>query len=103
MVHPARVTGKGHHHVDDLLATLSPAVHGLLIQTSGSTIQGLAIDGFAVGIGITSPGNSPIDGHNVIQGNFVGLAADGNTAAGNVLQGVDVWNSNDNVIGGGTP
>jgi uncharacterized delta-60 repeat protein len=65
--------------------------------SGGSTIRGLVIQNF-IGDGIdisSSNGNS-------IVGNWIGLDATGTAAAGNVI-GVNIWNSNNNVIGGSTP
>ncbi len=61
----------------------------------GSTLRGLAINSFKLnGVLITSNGNK-------VEGCFIGLDADGVTAAPNLLDGVQVTGSS-NVVGGGT-
>ncbi len=63
--------------------------------SSGSTIQGLAINNFK-GYGIAVHSNN-----NVVAGNYIGLAADGLTAAQNRLDGIYITGAN-NIIGGST-
>ena len=78
------------------------AFDGLAVASSGSTIRGLAIGGFRPsgdGGGVHLVGGSG----NVIVGNFLGLKADGVTAAANT-DGVAISSgSSGNLIGGTTP
>ena len=68
-------------------------VNGLDLAGGASTVRGLAIDAFSrYGINIR------VAGGDVIQGNYVGLAADGVTARGN-LNGINVG-APGNTIGG---
>ena len=68
----------------------------LYTNSSGSTIRGFVIQNFTQdGIDISGSNN------NTIVGNWIGLNAAGTGAAGN-QQGVNLWNSNNNIIGGGT-
>ena len=70
---------------------------GLVIKASGSTVKGLSIGNFRNGNGITL---SDCDS-NLIQANYIGVAANGTTARQN-QRGIQVTNSNNNVIGGTT-
>lgn len=71
--------------------------NGLVIKASGTTVRGLAIGRFN-NAGILLNGSN----NNVIQANFIGLAADGITARAN-SRGISlVNNSSNNVIGGTT-
>ena len=70
-------------------------VDGLTIQAGDSTVKGLAIDQFT-GSGIVLEDL----GGDVIQGNYLGTNASGNTAEGNILYGVLVDNTPNNLIGG---
>ena len=73
----------------------SGAGNGLRLASNGSTVRGLAIVDFGqVGILVSGTGNT-------IAGNYIGIAADGVTAAGNQTYGVRV-NAGGNVIGGTT-
>ncbi len=64
--------------------------------SAGSLISGLVINNFSqYGISVDS-------GKNTIAGNFIGLTADGNTAAANSF-GIYINNAANNVIGGTTP
>lgn len=68
---------------------------GLQISASNCTVRGLAIVNFAAGgIRIDTGGN------NTIAGNYIGLNADGTTAAGNFNRGVVLVGSTGNTIGG---
>lgn len=71
---------------------------GLRLWTGsgGSTIRGLVIQNFAQD-GIDISGSNS----NTIAGNWIGLNAAGTGAAGN-QQGINIWNSNNNIIGGST-
>src|SRR6185369_1715632 len=69
---------------------------GLVIKASGSTVRGLAIVRFRdAGISLNSSDN------NVIQANYIGVAADGTTARAN-SRGILIVTSSNNVIGGTT-
>jgi hypothetical protein len=71
--------------------------NGLVIKASGSTVRGLAIGRFTnAGISLNGSNN------NVIQANYIGLAADGITARPNSRGILLVSNSSNNVIGGTT-
>jgi hypothetical protein len=72
---------------------------GLLLQTGGTTVLGLAINGFSRD-GIRIDGGSRATGGNVIQGNFIGADVTGTIAAGNTAGGVNVLGSPGNLIGG---
>jgi len=62
--------------------------------SDGSTVRGLIIQNFTQdGIDVGAS-----DG-NTIVGNWIGLTADGTSAAGN-LNGINLWSSSNNVIGG---
>jgi hypothetical protein len=66
---------------------------GLLVTAGGTTIQGLSIDGFTYGLRFTGNGN------NTVQGNWIGLRANG--AQGGNAEGIHV-SSSGNLIGGTT-
>lgn len=76
---------------------------GLFISAGNCAIKALAIWRFGdasrphSGVVLTDEGN------NVVQGCFLGLRADGVTAARNSLAGILITNSANNVIGGTTP
>jgi choice-of-anchor C domain-containing protein len=72
-------------------------VSGLVLGAGGSTVRGLIVNRFAVD-GLVLDGGS---GHRV-QGNWIGLAADGRTAAGNGVEGLHLIGSAGNIIGGNT-
>ncbi|MFI5454073.1 MAG: FG-GAP-like repeat-containing protein [Isosphaerales bacterium] len=77
------------------------AGNGLTMTGSGSTVRGLAIDGFASGAAILIEG--PTASHNAIYGNQLGLNA-GDLLAGGNLYGVEVLNgAHDNDIGSNSP
>ncbi|MBI4287857.1 MAG: right-handed parallel beta-helix repeat-containing protein, partial [Chloroflexi bacterium] len=72
-----------------------PTPTGLALP-GNSTVKGLAIYGFGgAGVVLMGPG-----GNNVVQGNFIGLTADGTTAPGNGLDGIMITGSSKNLIGG---
>jgi len=71
--------------------------NGLVIKANGTTVRGLAIGRFN-NAGILLSGSN----NNVIQANFIGLAADGTTARANSRGILLVSNSSNNVIGGTT-
>lgn len=74
---------------------------GLPIGASNSTVKGLVINGFAIGINLNSD-------DNVIAGNFIGTDVLGTTPSPNLFEGVFVSSGNsgfatNNTIGGTTP
>ncbi|HEV8428910.1 MAG TPA: SBBP repeat-containing protein [Pyrinomonadaceae bacterium] len=68
---------------------------GLSIKAGGSTVRGLSIGNFRGGSGISL---NACD-NNLIQGNYIGVAANGTTAKQN-SRGIQLTNSSNNVIGG---
>jgi hypothetical protein len=76
----------------------SGAIGLVLSNHSGSVISGLAIGNFSgSGIEISSGGGS-----HLISGNFVGISADGSSAAGNGGSGIKITAVPNNTIGGTT-
>lgn len=71
------------------------SVNGLVIKAGGSTVRGLSIGNFSSNSGIWLNGCD----NNVIQANYLGVAADGTTAKPNA-RGITLSNSSNNVIGG---
>ena len=71
--------------------------NGLVIKAGGSTVRGLAVVNFRNNAGILLDNCN----NNTIQGNYLGLGADGNTAKPNA-RGLLLTNSSNNVIGGTT-
>ncbi len=70
---------------------------GLEILSGNSTVEDLVIDHFtADGIDLQTGGG------NVITGNYIGVDSSGATAAGNGYNGVDIYASANNTIGGTT-
>ena len=70
---------------------------GLQLYAGNSTVRGLVINQFEIGIDVSSPGG------NVIEGNFIGTDATGLVDLGNTDAGIAVRDSPDNTIGGTTP
>ena len=70
---------------------------GLAIKASSSTVRGLSIGNFRSGAGINLNGSNS----NVIQGNYIGVAANGTTGRQN-QRGIALSNSSNNTIGGTT-
>ncbi|MBZ0292548.1 MAG: CSLREA domain-containing protein, partial [Anaerolineae bacterium] len=70
-------------------------VIGLNISAGDTTVRGLVINFFSDSAGIRLTTN----GGNVIEGNYIGLAADGVTAQGNFV-GIDIADAPGNSIGG---
>ncbi len=68
--------------------------NGLTIKAGGSTVRGLAINGFD-GAGILIQGA----GGNQVQGNFLGTSTDGESAQGNGRAGIVIEQSSNNTIG----
>jgi len=79
------------------LGTSTVNGNGLSIKAGGTTVRGLSIVNFRGGSGI-SLNNCD---NNVIQGNYIGVAANGTTAKQN-QRGMQLTNSSNNVIGGTT-
>ncbi len=74
------------------------AIGLVLSNHSGSTVRGLAIGNFSgSGIEISSGGGS-----HLISGNFIGIGADGSSAAGNGGSGIKIIAVPNNIIGGTT-
>jgi len=71
------------------------AVDGFYLTAGGSTIRGLALNGFATAIRIAT------NGGNIIQGNYIGTDPPGTQAAPNFGDGI-VIGSGTNLIGGAT-
>lgn len=71
--------------------------NGLLINAGGSTVKGLAIGNFLGGAAIAFNNCD----NNVIQGNYIGVAADGTTARRNST-GIFLGTASNNLIGGAT-
>ncbi|SIN77733.1 Right handed beta helix region [Singulisphaera sp. GP187] len=69
--------------------------NGVTITAGGSTIRGLAINGFA-GSGILIQGA----GGNQLERNAIGTSSDGESAQGNGLAGITIHESSNNRIGG---
>ena len=65
---------------------------GLVIRAGGSTVRGLAIGRFSIGIVLRDADN------NVVQGNYLGIDAAGNALPNNT--GINVTASANNLIGG---
>lgn len=82
------------------------ATHGLVIQGANDTVEGLAVTGFG-GYGVRLAGQAAHG--NVIVGDFVGILADGRTAAPNGVGSfggggvLATSSSNYNTIGGTSP
>lgn len=73
---------------------------GLQINGGSTTIRGLVINRFSnygIQIGVNSPGN------NRIEGCFIGTDPTGSISLPNIVAGIYLNGSNDNVIGGTTP
>ena len=73
---------------------------GLVITGANCTVKGLVVNRFAlVGIYIAGTGASA----NVVQGNFIGTDVTGSADLGNVLDGVQIQDAPDNIVGGAQP
>ncbi len=88
--------GFGGNPVVELSGSLvGPAVSGLRISATDSTIRGLAITGFtANGVRIQTGGGNTIAGCNI------GLSTRGDLSAGNGSVGIEIVNAPNTVIGG---
>ncbi len=91
-------------------------VTGLLARGSGSGSHGVLVTGAGNHLGGPNRGDGNIiaggndtgiyflsANNNWVQGNFIGIAADGVTALGNLNNGVALYNSSGNLIGGAGP
>ncbi|HZN04198.1 MAG TPA: FG-GAP-like repeat-containing protein, partial [Candidatus Polarisedimenticolia bacterium] len=74
---------------------LPPGTNGLVVRAGQSVVRGLVIHGFS-GSGVLLDGA----GHNIVEGNFIGVDAAGTTAIGNQDSGVVIRDSHLNTIGG---
>jgi hypothetical protein len=79
----------------DGLAVTDFNTNGLTIKAGGSTVRGLAIGNFRNNAGILLSGCD----NNLLQGNYLGVGADGTTQRQNT-RGLWLSNSSNNVIGG---
>lgn len=73
------------------------SANGLTLQTSNSTVRGMAINLFS-GIGISMTGSNA----NFIEGNFIGTDALGAMALANGSHGIAIQDAASNTIGGAT-
>ena len=80
----------------ELSGASTPSSAGLAVTGGGSTIRGLAINGFNTGISISTAGG------NSLQGNHIGTNAAGTAARSNIF-GVLVNGASNNAIGGADP
>jgi hypothetical protein len=69
---------------------------GLTINAGGTTVRGLTLNGFDIGISLEGPGGS------IVQGNFIGTDPTGALAVPNTGDGIRVLSA-DNLIGGAAP
>jgi hypothetical protein len=69
-------------------------ITGLTVDAGDSTLRGLVIDRFTIGIIADSD-------RNVIAGNYIGVDAEGNEGPGNVMfYGIEVHSGANNIVGG---
>jgi CSLREA domain-containing protein len=78
----------------ELSGSTSDADNGLAITSGSTTVRGLVVNTFDVGIFISGGGN------NIIEGNYIGTNVSGTEDAGFGSPGIHVWNSSSNRIGG---
>jgi hypothetical protein len=81
----------------ELNGSAAGAVNGLTVTAGGSTIRYLTLNRFG-GAGIYLNGRSG----NLIQGNYIGTDTTGTAKLGNRYEGIAVFNSSQNTIGGST-
>ncbi len=81
------------------------ACNGLIISSSGNTVQGLSIHSFAQnGIAVASLASSAPAETNVIKGNYIGVSHTGTSAPGNGWVGVYIGGyAENNTVGGYIP
>jgi parallel beta-helix repeat protein len=90
-------------------ANAGTGVNGLVIDTGGSRVRGLVIQGFVASPVIGDPAHSGGNGiflaagGNTVTGNFIGTNAGGTTAVANGQTGVISFDAAGNTIGGTTP
>lgn len=82
----------------ELNGTNAGSANGLTVLSGGSTVRGLVVNRFA-GAGIYISTN----GQNLIEGNFIGTNARGNSPLANFNNGIVIDNVGNNVVGGLTP
>jgi CSLREA domain-containing protein len=71
--------------------------NGLTLQAGNSTVRGLVINRFSrAGLELANAGG------NTVQGNWIGLNSAGTSASANATEGINVFNSPNNTIGGTT-
>jgi hypothetical protein len=88
--------------LDGSLTGFQAQASGLEITGGGSTIRGLAINRFhrsAISIGTANV----VRGGNRIEGNYLGTDTTGTIALGNRADGVNIFNSFGNTVGGNSP
>ena len=90
-------TQSGYTNTPLIVVSGGGSARCLKITGGGTTLRGLALVSFA-GNGLEITGGS----NNVLEGNYVGLLADGTTAAGSGGSGVKLQDSSNNRIGGAT-
>ncbi len=71
--------------------------NGFTLRTGSNTIKGFVISQFSIGIRIFNSSNG-----NVIQGNYIGTVSNGLAANPNEM-GIQIFGSNNNLIGGNSP
>ncbi|MEG5139086.1 MULTISPECIES: DUF4347 domain-containing protein [unclassified Microcoleus] len=71
---------------------LSKSPFGGAEDSSGSTIQGLVINGFGKGVNLPSNGILVTTNNNTIQDNYIGTDISGTTAVGNTSSGIRIQN-----------
>lgn len=86
----------------ELDGTVIGGSSGLTIRASNCEVRGLVINRFAQGIFITSSSGTTQTTVNLIQGNFIGTNASGNSSLPN-SEGISIQFSNHDQIGGTTP
>jgi uncharacterized repeat protein (TIGR01451 family) len=88
--------GFADHPIIELDGSQVATEVGLSIGAGGSTLRGLVINRFAVGILLSGGGG------NLVEGNYIGSDLTGMVSLGNAFNGVSIVSSSANVIGGTT-